>query len=433
MTGTPCPSRQARDERILALLRRLVRVNTEHAAAEPGAPYGRGCARALSLVLEECELRGFATGRFGEKIAWAEVGSGSQLAAFPVHLDVVPAGDGWSADPYGAEVKDGVLYGRGCMDNKIGAAVLIELLDALSHEAELPCRFRIIFGTDEETGMEDLREYVEAGCELPSLGFVPDAAFPTIRGEKARLHVRATRPAPTCGFEVCGGTMANVVPAEAYGCFGDTRLRTVGRSAHGSTPDRGENAICALVREAVASGLADDEVLPQVDRLLCHDLTGEALGIDVPDETFGHPSVNLGVFSLADGQATLELDIRLGSAISTQEALSRIRTAFGAAWTVEVLAEKPLHLVAEDDPCQQALLAAYEQVTGEPGSTSVMAGGTYASLLPALVAFGPKLPSTHCGAHGADEHVSLANISRATDIYDQALRNIAALAATRED
>ena len=170
-----------------------MRINTEHAAPAPGAPYGEGCELALRRALLECESRGMRTSRLGRKVGIAEVGESGPLVAFPVHLDVVPAGDGWTRDPYGAQVEDGMLYGRGCMDNKVGAAVMIELVGELWARARaaagLPCRIRIIFGTDEETGMSDLREYVESGCELPSLGFVPDAAFPVVRGEKARLHL----------------------------------------------------------------------------------------------------------------------------------------------------------------------------------------------------------------------------------------------------
>ena len=96
---------------------------------------------------------------------------------------------------------------------------------------------------------------------------------------------------------------------------------------------------------------------------------------------------------------------------------------------MRVAMSKQLHLVPEDDPCVQALLAAYERVTGEPGTTSVMAGGTYVQPLPALVAFGPKLPGTHTGAHGVDEHVMLENISKATDIYEAALEALVELSA----
>lgn len=439
MRRTPCREASARDERIVSLLRELVRINTEHAQSAPGAPYGEGCARALALVLDECARRGFATRRVNDKIAWAEIGAAGPLVGFPVHLDVVPATGAWEHEPYAAEVADGVLYGRGCMDDKIGAALLIELLDELASEhalagRDLPARFRIVFGTDEETGMSDMADYVRLGEELPELGFVPDASFPAVRGEKARLHLRATRAVADDGLVVSAGTMVNVVPAEAVARLADGReLRASGRSAHGSTPERGENAACALVRELVARSVVADGALEEVERLLCRDLTGAALGIDVADETFGHTSVNLGVLSVADGCATIELDVRFGTGISSAEVVSRASCALGAAWKVEVVREKPLHLVPADDPCLAALLAAYEDVTGERAAAEVMAGGTYASYLPALVAFGPKLPGTHSGAHGVDEHVSLENISAAAAIYRVALRNLAAVAASRKD
>ena len=425
-----------RDDRILSLLRDLVRINTEHAAPAPGAPYGEGCELALRRALLECESRGMRTSRLGQKVGIAEVGEDGPLVAFPVHLDVVPAGDGWTRDPYGAQVEDGMLYGRGCMDNKIGAAVMIELVGELWERARaaagLPCRIRIIFGTDEETGMSDLREYVESGCELPSLGFVPDAAFPVVRGEKARLHLVLTcddadLPA---GLSISGGTAANVVPDSARATLPDgTTVRASGKSAHGSTPERGQNAICKLLRELAGTPEVSGDVVCLLERLFCRDLTGAALGIDVPDAEFGHTSVNLGVLEAQGRRVRIELDVRFGSGISEDEVVSRLRGALGARWDVRVAMSKQLHLVPEDDPCVQALLAAYERVTGEPGTTSVMAGGTYASLLPALVAFGPKLPGTHTGAHGIDEHVLLENISKATDIYEAALEALVELSA----
>lgn len=435
---SPCRTdKQQRDQRILDLLRRLVRINTEHTAPEPGAPYGKGCAAALDLALAECERRGFAVTRLDQRIGWAEVGKKGPLAAFPVHLDVVPAsgGKGWSHGPYAAEVLDGVLFGRGCMDNKAGAAVMIELIDALAQEfgadgRELPCRLRIIFGTDEETGMADMAAYVAAGCEQPTLGFVPDAAFPAVRGEKARLHlVCACESLDGCDdLRFIGGTAANVVPDSARAELPCGRvLEASGRPAHGSTPEKGENAIAKLVAQLVAEGVGGAG-LAALDELLCRDLHGAAAGIDVPDKTFGHTSLNLGVLNIEGGRARVELDVRFGLGIDTGEVVSRLGKALGDAWSVEVAMAKPVHLVPEDDPCLQALLAAYRRVTDDAEPSSVMAGGTYASYLPALVAFGPKLPGTHTGAHGIDEHVSLANISRATDVYEEALRAIVALA-----
>src|SRR3569832_253992 len=52
-------------------------------------------------------------------------GSGSPHFGFAGHLDVVPPGDGWSADPFGAEISDGVLIGRGANDMKSAIAAFV--------------------------------------------------------------------------------------------------------------------------------------------------------------------------------------------------------------------------------------------------------------------------------------------------------------------
>lgn len=465
MMCTPCQTTHGdeRDERILDLLCRLVNINTEHAEAAEGAPFGEGCARALALVLDECAARGFAVERVNDMIGWAQVGTAGPLVGFPVHLDVVLAGDGWSRDPFTATIVDGVLYGRGVMDNKISAAILIELLDELkAREAELPCRFRIVFGTDEESGMGDMRSYLAAGGEQPEMGFVPDAAFPVINGEKAQAHVVLTHAAGLPeGVEIAGGTMSNVVPSDAsarvslelVGADAEARagmlpvevsasdgvlaIRASGRSAHASTPQKGENAIAKLVNAVVSLLPEEDaagyEALRDVARCLCADTDGTALGIDRDDDVFGGTTVNLGILSADVDGVTVDLDIRYGRGIDEGQIVDTISSALGDAWTCEVVGGKPVHLVDEGDACVRALLGAYERVTGLPGSCSVMGGGTYASLLPALVAFGPKFPDTHCGAHGVDEHVSLENIVRATDVYREALQAIIALAAKEEE
>ena len=456
MERTPCldSDELAGDAWILAFLRRLMKINTERAAPCEGAPFGEGCAAALASVLNECERRGFETHRVNDMIAWAEVGSTGPLVAFPIHLDVVKAGEGWSYDPYAATIDDGVLYGRGAMDNKVSAAILIELLGEYE-PSELPCRLRLIFGTDEESGMQDMRAYLEEGGEQPVMGFVPDAAFPVIRGEKAQMRLGLRCESSNLkGFVLNAGTMVNVVPSAAEAILAEPfasqidieklpeqivaeqvaeglKLVASGRSSHGSQPERGDNAAARLLSclaGAYTKVAGVGELLGLVDKLLCRDINGSALGIYRDDEVFGGSTMNLGIVHIDEQGVTAELDIRYGRGIDAEGILQAVSASFGDSWSCEVLGGKPVHLVDEGDACVQVLLDAYEQVTGKPGTCSVMGGGTYASLLPALVAFGPKFPETHCGAHGVDEHIALDDIKRATEVYRLAIQGIVTLA-----
>src|SRR4051794_5457187 len=58
-------------------------------------------------------------------------GDGAPHFGFAGHLDVVPAGDGWSGDPYGAEIEDGLLVGRGANDMKSAIAAYVAAISRL--------------------------------------------------------------------------------------------------------------------------------------------------------------------------------------------------------------------------------------------------------------------------------------------------------------
>lgn len=80
-------------------------------------------------------------------VGYAEYGTGEELIAVLGHLDVVPEGDGWTYPPYGGEIHDGKIYGRGTIDNKgpvIGALYALKVIKDLA--IPLKRRVRIIFG-----------------------------------------------------------------------------------------------------------------------------------------------------------------------------------------------------------------------------------------------------------------------------------------------
>ena len=126
------------------------------------------------------------------------------------HVDVVPAGDGWTHPAFGAEIHDGVLWGRGCLDDKGPVIMAVYALKAI-RDLNLPIdrRIRVLFGSDEECGSSCVKYYVENGYEMPTIGFTPDAQFPAIFCEKARpISLQERR------FTTKARLMLNILAAE---------------------------------------------------------------------------------------------------------------------------------------------------------------------------------------------------------------------------
>jgi succinyl-diaminopimelate desuccinylase len=88
-------------------------------------PKDAGALDVLEAVLKEL---GFTTHRlpFGDvDNLYARLGNTAPHFCFAGHTDVVPVGEGWNADPFAAEVRDGVLYGRGAADMKSAIAAFV--------------------------------------------------------------------------------------------------------------------------------------------------------------------------------------------------------------------------------------------------------------------------------------------------------------------
>ncbi len=138
----------------------LVRVPTVN---PPGAEY-ETCARAIGDVLDRCgfDVEYFAAeGRPEHTAAYprvnvvgARVGTGGgPTVHLNGHFDVVPAGAGWTLDPFGGIVRDGKLYGRGSCDMKAGIASAVFAAEAIRRAGvALPGTVEISGTVDEESG-----------------------------------------------------------------------------------------------------------------------------------------------------------------------------------------------------------------------------------------------------------------------------------------
>ena len=134
-------------------------------------------AEALNYILGRAEQMGFKTKNIDNVAGHAEFGEGKELSAVLVHVDVVPAGDGWSVEPYQLTEKDGRLYGRGIVDDKGSAVIALYCLKAMKDSGVKPNRrIRVIFGAGEEIGMNDMQTYFNSE-EMPSMAFTPDSDY----------------------------------------------------------------------------------------------------------------------------------------------------------------------------------------------------------------------------------------------------------------
>jgi succinyl-diaminopimelate desuccinylase len=230
-----------RDE-VVALTQALVRVPTVN---PPGDAYG-ACAE---LVGERLRRRGFdvlyvrGEGAPGDSerhprvivVARRESGRPGPCVHFNGHLDVVPAGQGWTVDPWRGEVRDGRLYGRGACDMKGGLVAAIVAVEALLEcGAGLPGALDVSGTVDEESG---------------GYGGV---AYLAGRGFFSRPRVdHVVIPEPLDVDRVCVGHRG-VWWAE---------IETFGRVAHGSMPFLGD---CAVRHMAALLGAFERELWPRL-------------------------------------------------------------------------------------------------------------------------------------------------------------------------
>ena len=397
------------------------------------APYGTGPAKALEYVMELCTRLGIRTVNRSGRVAWAEIGQGDEIVGILGHLDVVPAGDGWTHDKRG-EIAGDRIYGRGVVDDKGPTlAALFAMKELQDAGTALKRRVRLIFGQCEEDGdWGDMNYYLEHE-EHVAYGFTPDADFPAIYGEKGILEFRLTMPLEGSGLvSIEGGEASNVVPEWARCVYldangGRQELAAQGRSAHASTPEKGANAIgkpSATLLERAAPRKSTDVYAKH----LLDDYHGGKLGCGLADEQSGKLTVNSGLVRVEGGNIVLTLDIRnpVSYTRSDVEApLKRLCKEYGMS--LECTDDLAGVYMDKEGPVIKALLDVYRTVTGDMSEPTVIGGGTYARAMPGIVAYGPMRPGRECTEHQRDEYILIEDLFAAKEIYRQAIERLANL------
>lgn len=454
---------------IIRTTKELINFKSVEAQPEPGAPFGKPIRDCLDRTLAICEELGFKTKNVDGYAGHAEYGEGEEIVGILVHLDVVPEGTGWSVDPYKGEIKDGKLYGRGTADDKGPAVATMYALKAVADAGQkFNKRVRIIFGCDEETGRWDcIRNYFKHE-EMPSCGFSPDADFPIINSEMGitvfdlKKKFMPAKPVSCNGLKINyikGGSRANMVPdyceceLEMKQDFTDILQKTVasmkeelnadirlelkdtscivksiGVSAHGSTPEKGVNAIAQLIRFLNKLPLCEGEAAVFVkfmDSNIGMETDGKSFGLYMEDEISGKLVFNLGVFELNNEGAKATINIRYPVTKTREDVYSILdkKAAENSMECIETSGNKPLYVPA-DNPLVQKLRTVYKRVTGEEATLISIGGGTYSRAIKNAVAFGPLFPGQPELIHQKDEYIQVEDLILCTKIYAEAISEL---------
>jgi succinyl-diaminopimelate desuccinylase len=317
---------------------------------------------------------------------------------FEGHTDVVTEGDHdrWTVDPFGGEIRDGCLWGRGSADMKAGVAAMLYATKALADEGQFPGRIKLAALVDEE------------GLMLGAKHLVADGGMEGVDG------VICCEPE---GGEIC------------HVAKGALRLRIAlhGVMSHGAMPFAGKNPNRAV--GGVIGALAELEAAVQQE-------LGEHPHLGLPWMTptvlrAGEP-VQMNVMP---ADAELWVDVRTVPALTHDGLLDRIRASIadaadplGIGWELEIIDDRPSVAVDPDDRLVRALCRATADLTGAPGRLGGVPGATDGTVLTSRTG----VPSVVCGpggkwiAHQADEFVALDDIVFHAELYVAAARRFLA-------
>lgn len=367
-------------DRLLEGLRTLVRTRSEN---PPGNEYDvaqhvAGSCRILGLDVSVHESE---PNRPSVVARWS--GGAGPTVAYCSHYDVVPAGDRslWSVDPFGAEVSNGRLHGRGSSDAKGPMAAALEAVEVLK-----------------------LAGFEPAGCL--ELDLVADEETMGFKGTGFLVEQRIISPDVAIVGEP---TSLRVVRAQRGACW--YRITTHGVAAHGSAPERGVSAI----RHMAELVLRLEETLP-----------------DLSHPVLGGPTLSVGTIrggekvNMIPASCVVEVDRRTvpgeteaSVAESVERAIALARKRFpDLKATAEVVFKSLPFEVPVEANVVQALAGSVAEATGKAAELIGFRGASDARFL-----FEAGADVVLCGpgdialAHTARESIDIDELERGAIVY----------------
>lgn len=311
---------------------------------------------------------------------------------FDAHMDVVPIAGTWTVEPFGAEIKDGRMYGRGTSDMKAGLAAALCGAAAAARSGTLRQRIAVSASVMEEVIEGYALSHALEQCTPAAVVICEPSRLRIMVGQKGRQEIL---------------------------------LRLQGRPAHAALPHLGVNPIQATAKAISALQTLE---LPQ------DALVGQALLVPTDIISDPHPSI-----SLIPSSVTVRFDRRTLVGESSESVLSQMEKCLQAAgvegFSLEVVNSQvqtytgqqaspqrdlPAWRLDESAPLAQAMVQAVQQA-GRPVEMDTWwfcTNGSESAGRRGIPTIGLG-PGEEAQAHTADESVAIDDVLGAKDIYEQ--------------
>ncbi len=323
---------------------------------------------------------------------WGAKGNGKAFG-FNGHTDVVPVGnpDDWSMPPFGAEIKDGVMYGRGTTDMKSGVAAFVAA--AVDFVRDTPPDGSVVLtitGDEEGDGVHGtaaLLDYMAENGERMDACLVGEPTCPEKMGDMIKIGRRGSMSA---------------------------WFKVIGTQGHSAYPHRANNPLPAMVR------LMDRLASHELDRGTDH-FDSSTLAVVTVDT--GNPASNVIPRSCSAAVNIRFNDTHSGASLTAwlEQEVAQIRDAFGVEveMNIKISGESFITPPGELSALVATAVAAETGVTPELSTTGGTSDARFVKAHCPVVEFGLVGQSMH----QVDEHVVVEQIHQLKAIYGRILRD----------